>query len=94
MPKQRSSGGRARLFGIGERGDRYLRTFAMRSANQLQAGSSKPLACKLRHRRHSNVAACRPRQQECEDRVGHALGRSSTERPLQQILQLNLQNLC
>ncbi|MES0113569.1 hypothetical protein [Mesorhizobium sp. M0013] len=89
MPKQRSSGGRARLFGIGERGDRYLRTFAMRSA-----GSSKPLACKLRHRRHSNVAACRPRQQECEDRVGHALGPSSTERPLQQILQLNLQNLC
>jgi transposase len=26
MPKQRSSGGRARLFGISKRGDRYLRT--------------------------------------------------------------------
>jgi transposase len=32
VPKQRSSGGRARLFGISKRGDRYLRTLLIRGA--------------------------------------------------------------
>jgi transposase len=32
VPKQRSSGGRARLFGISKRGDRYLRTLMIHGA--------------------------------------------------------------
>ena len=32
VPKRRSSGGRARLFGISERGDRYLRTLLIHGA--------------------------------------------------------------
>src|SRR5271157_981029 len=32
VPKQRSSGGRARLFGISKRGDRYLRTLLIHGA--------------------------------------------------------------
>ena len=50
VPKQRSSGGRARLFGISKRGDRYLRTLMIHGARAAlgkaarQAGSSKPLA--------------------------------------------------
>jgi transposase len=32
VPKQRSSGGRARLFGISKRGDRYLRTLLIHCA--------------------------------------------------------------
>lgn len=33
VPKQRSSGGRARLFGISKRGDRYLRTLMIPGAH-------------------------------------------------------------
>jgi len=59
VPKQRSSGGRARLFGISKRGDRYLRTWA-RAALGKAAGKQDPRSLwlsKLRARRHPNVAA-------------------------------------
>ncbi|GLR46063.1 hypothetical protein GCM10007880_65810 [Mesorhizobium amorphae] len=63
MPKQRSSGGRARLFGISKRGDRYLRTLMIhgaRAALGKAAGKQDPRSLwlgKLRQRRHPNVAA-------------------------------------
>jgi transposase len=63
VPKQRSSGGRARLFGISKRGDRYLRTLMIhgaRAALGKAAGKQDPEASglvKLRQRRHPNVAA-------------------------------------
>ena len=46
VPKQRSSGGRARLFGISKRGDRCLRTLLIHGAraDPRQAGSKKPVA--------------------------------------------------
>ena len=45
VPKQRSSGGRARLFGISKRGDRCLRTLLIHGAraDPRQAGSEKPV---------------------------------------------------
>ncbi|MER8516375.1 transposase [Mesorhizobium sp. M1060] len=79
MPKQLSSGGRARLFGISKRGDRYLRTLMIhgaRAALGKAAGKQDPRSLwvsKLRQRRPSQCRGCRVRQQECEDRVGHAL---------------------
>jgi transposase len=63
VPKQRSSGGRARLFGISKRGDRYLRTLMIhgaRAALGKVAGKQDPRSLwlsKLRQRRHPNVAA-------------------------------------
>jgi transposase len=63
MPKQRSSGGRARLFGISKRGDRYLRTLMIhgaRAALGRAGGKQDPRSLwlgKLRQRQHPNVAA-------------------------------------
>src|SRR5271168_1510296 len=48
VPKQRSSGGRARLFGISKRGDRYLRTLLIHGARAALGGfetSRIPEAC-------------------------------------------------
>jgi transposase len=48
VPKQRSSGGRARLFGISKRGDRYLRTLLIHGARVALGGfetSRIPEAC-------------------------------------------------
>jgi transposase len=63
VPKQQSSGGRNRLFGISKRGDRYLRTLmihgaraALGKAEGKQDPRSRWLAS-LRQRRHPNVAA-------------------------------------
>jgi transposase len=63
VPKQRSSGGRARLFGISKRGDRYLRTLMIhgaRAALSRANGKQDPRSLwlgKMRQRRHPNVAA-------------------------------------
>src|ERR1700752_2865131 len=63
VPKQRSSGGRARLFGISKRGDRYLRTLLIpgaRAALRRAGGKRDPRSqwiVKLRQRRHPNIAA-------------------------------------
>ncbi len=63
VPKQRSSGGRARLFGISKRGDRYLRTLMIhgaRAALGKAAGKQDPRSLwlgRLRQRRHPNIAA-------------------------------------
>lgn len=63
VPKQRSSGGRDRLFGISKRGDRYLRTLLIHGARaslcrakDKQDPRSRWLG-KLRERRHPNIAA-------------------------------------
>src|SRR6201996_9456643 len=62
VPKQRSSGGRARLFGISKRGDRYLRTLMIHGARAALAragGKQDPRSLwltKLQNRRHTNVA--------------------------------------
>ena len=63
VPKQRSTGGRSRLFGISKRGDRYLRTLMIhgaRAALGKVGGKQDPRSLwlgKLRQRRHPNVAA-------------------------------------
>ena len=63
VPKQRSSGGRARLFGISKRGDRYLRTLMIhgaRAALSRATGKQDPRSLwlgKMRQRRHPNVVA-------------------------------------
>ena len=63
VPKQRSSGGRARLFGISKRGDRYLRTLLIhgaRSALGRVRDKQDPRSLwlgKMRQRRHPNVVA-------------------------------------
>lgn len=63
VPKQRSSGGRSRLFGISKRGDRYLRTLMIhgaRAALSRAGGKQDPRSLwlgKIRERRHPNVAA-------------------------------------
>ena len=62
-PKQRSSGGRARLLGISKRGDRYLRTLMIHGARAVlsrASGKQDPRSLwlgKMRQRRHPNVAA-------------------------------------
>ena len=62
-PKQRSSGGRARLFGISKRGDRYLRTLLIhgaRSALGRVRDKHDPRSLwlgKMRQRRHPNIVA-------------------------------------
>ena len=63
VPKQRSSGGRARLLGISKRGDRYLRSLIIhgaRAALSRAGGKQDPRSLwlgKMRQRRHPNVAA-------------------------------------
>jgi len=63
VPKQRSSGGRQRLFGISKRGDRYLRTLLIHGARAALArvgGKQDPRSAwlgRLRLRRHPNIAA-------------------------------------
>ena len=63
VPKQRSSGGRARLFGISKRGDRYLRTLLIhgaRSALGRVRDKQDPRSLwlgKMRQRRHPNIVA-------------------------------------
>jgi transposase len=63
VPRQRSSGGHARLFGISKRGDRYLRTLLIhgaRAALSRAGGRQNPRSqwlVKLRERRHPNIAA-------------------------------------
>jgi transposase len=63
VPRQRSSGGRERLFGISKRGDRYLRTLLIhgaRAALSRAGGKHDPRSrwlVKLRQRRHPNIAA-------------------------------------
>jgi transposase len=63
VPKQRPSGGRARLFGISKRGDRYLRTLLIhgaRSALGRVRDKQDPRSLwlgKMRQRRHPNIVA-------------------------------------
>ena len=61
--KQRSSGGRARLFGISKRGDRYLRTLLIQGARAALGRVREkqyPRSLwfgKMRQRRHPNIVA-------------------------------------
>jgi transposase len=63
VPKQRSSGGRARLVGISKRGDRYLRTLMIHGARAVLrriGGKQDPRSLwlsRMRERRHTNVVA-------------------------------------
>ncbi|WP_366872905.1 IS110 family transposase [uncultured Roseobacter sp.] len=63
VPKQRSSGGRSRLFGISKRGDRYLRTLLIHGARAVlrkTAGKTDARSLwieRMRDRRHPNVVA-------------------------------------
>jgi len=63
VPKQRSSGGKARLSGISKRGDRYLRTLMIHGARAVlgKAGGKKDPRSqwlgRMCERRHSNVVA-------------------------------------
>lgn len=63
VPKQRSSGGKARLFGISKRGDRYLRTLMIHGARAVlgkAGGKRDPRSAwigRMRERRHPNVVA-------------------------------------
>ncbi len=63
VPKQRSSGGKTRLFGISKRGDRYLRTLIIHGARAVlgkAGGKTDPRSQwigRMRERRHPNVVA-------------------------------------
>ncbi len=63
VPKQHSSGGKARLFGISKRGDRYLRTMLIHGARAVLSRSSgktderSQWINRMRERRHPNVVA-------------------------------------
>ena len=63
VPKQRSSGGKARLVGISKRGDRYLRTLMIHGARAVlgkAGGKQDPRSqwiARMRERRHPNVVA-------------------------------------
>lgn len=63
VPKQRSSGGKARLFGISKRGDRYLRTLMIHGARAVlgkahgKTDARSLWIGRLRERRHPNVVA-------------------------------------
>lgn len=63
VPRQRSSGGKARLFGISKRGDRYLRTLMIHGARAVlgkAGGKQDPRSQwigRMRERRHPNVVA-------------------------------------
>jgi transposase len=72
VPRQNSTGGKARLGGISKRGDSYLRRLLVNSAHTVRAGSAKPLA---RQDAATAPSQCRGRgscQQERADRVGYA----------------------
>ena len=63
VPRQRSSGGKSRLFGISKRGDRYLRTLMIHGARAVlgkAGGKTDPRSQwigRMRERRHPNVVA-------------------------------------
>ncbi|MDG1319713.1 MAG: IS110 family transposase [Paracoccaceae bacterium] len=63
VPKQRSSAGKSRLFGISKRGDRYLRTLLIHGARAVlgKAGGKQDARSvwinRMRERRHPNVVA-------------------------------------
>ena len=63
VPKQRSSGGKSRLFGISKRGDRYLRTLLIHGARAVlgKAGGKQDARSvwinQMRERRHPNIVA-------------------------------------
>lgn len=63
VPKQRSSGGKSRLFGISKRGDRYLRTLLIHGARAVlrkadgKTDSRSLWVVRMRDRRHPNVVA-------------------------------------
>ncbi|MEO9781054.1 MAG: IS110 family transposase [Sedimentitalea sp.] len=63
VPKQHSSGGKARLFGISKRGDRYLRTMLIHGARAVLGRSAGKTDMRsrwinrMRERRHPNVVA-------------------------------------
>ncbi len=63
VPKQRSSGGKSRLFGISKRGDRYLRTLMIHGARAVlgKAHSKEDPRSqwigRMRERRHPNIVA-------------------------------------
>ena len=63
VPKQHSSGGKARLLGISKRGDRYLRTLLIHGARAVlgkAAGKTDARSQwigRMRERRHPNVVA-------------------------------------
>lgn len=63
VPKQRSTGGKSRLFGISKRGDRYLRTLMIHGARAVlgKAGGKTDARSlwigRMRDRRHPNVVA-------------------------------------
>jgi transposase len=63
VPKQHSSGGKARLFGISKRGDRYLRTMLIHGARAVLGRSTGKTDTRsqwinrMRERRHPNVVA-------------------------------------
>lgn len=63
VPRQQSSGGKARLFGISKRGDRYLRTLMIHGARAVlgkAGGKQDPRSQwigQLRERRHPNVVS-------------------------------------
>ena len=63
VPKQHSSGGKARLFGISKRGDRYLRTMLIHGARAVLGRSARKTDTRsqwinrMREGRHPNVVA-------------------------------------
>ena len=63
VPKQRSSGGKPRLFGISKRGDRYLRTLLIHGARAVLSRATGKTDARsqwigrMRERRHPNVVA-------------------------------------
>ncbi len=63
VPRQRSSGGKARLLGISKRGDRYIRTLMIHGARAVlgKAGGKQDARSqwigRMRERRHPNVVA-------------------------------------
>ena len=56
VPKQRSSGGRTRLFGISKRGDRYLRTLMIHGARAALGKAAAIAFWRLRDREFWNDA--------------------------------------
>ena len=63
VPRQRSSGGKARMLGISKRGDRYIRTLMIHGARAVLARTHGKLDVRsqwigrMRERRHPNVVA-------------------------------------
>lgn len=74
VPKQRSSGGQSRLFGISKRGDRYLRTLMIHGARRSRQSSwqdrfRKPMDWSYAGRAASEHRGCRSGKQERPGRV-------------------------